>query len=85
MSNVTTIFSGLSWEILGIGVGVAAVMVAAVAALQSWMSPANGVVARIDRVVTRAVPTLPRAGGEKHGAAALWSRLARPLVALAKP
>lgn len=86
MSNLTAMLAGVSWELLAIGGGVGLVLAAGFAALWSWRAlPANAVVARIDRVVTRAKPASTEGADANKKGRALWSHLARPLVALTKP
>ena len=76
---------GSSWELLAIAVGVAAMLAATIAAVRAWLPAASdGVVARIERVVSRpAAAMAARARVSTTGR--WWSRLAAWLAVVAKP
>lgn len=87
-ARVAAMWAGMSGELGALALGVTVVFAAAAAAIYSWVSaPRDGVVARIDRVAGRQDTGAVRVGGGHQGtnAAAVLSRLAAPLVALAKP
>ena len=83
MSSFTAAMSGISWELGAVAVGVAVLVAAVAAAIQSWRADAAG---RIDRVTGRLDPPTIRLGGPEATKASAWfSRLIGPLVALVRP
>jgi tight adherence protein C len=87
MSSVATAMTGFPWELGAIALGVAGVLAAMAAAIQSWVSPPRDVVvARIEDVASRPDSAAIRLGGPAGAKVSDWlSRLAGPVVALLRP
>ncbi|HEX3694214.1 MAG TPA: type II secretion system F family protein [Polyangia bacterium] len=85
MPAVASTLFGVNWELGAIALGVTALLVALAAAAQVLLAPQDGVVARIDRLVSRPEGEPTRMSREENRAAVLLGRLLRPLVALARP
>jgi tight adherence protein C len=79
-----TAIAELNWELVAIGLAVLSALVAAAAGLQAlFAGPRSVVLERIDRVVGQ----VPAGRGARDGqkSSALWTRLARPFMALVRP
>jgi tight adherence protein C len=85
MNNITSLLSGIPWELGAVGVGVAVIVAAVAAAIQSRVSPD---VAALEGPVRRPAPdaaTIRRSGADGSGFSAWLTRVTAPLVALVKP
>jgi tight adherence protein C len=81
MSSLAETMRGIPWELGAVGLGVAVLVAAVAAAVQSWASPA-----RLDGVASPPDAAPIRLSGPETTKAGAWlSRLAGPLVALVKP
>jgi tight adherence protein C len=84
IESLVTTLSGMNWELGAIVMVAAAAVLAAVAGLQAlFASPRDAVIERIDRVVGWAEGG--QAARSSNRPESLWSRLARPFVAVARP
>jgi tight adherence protein C len=81
MSSFEATMRGIPWELGAVGLGVAVLVAAVAAAIQSWRGDVV-----IDRVGSRPDPVPIRLDGREATKLSAWlSRLVAPLVALVKP
>jgi tight adherence protein C len=87
MSSLAAAMSGISWELGAVAVGVAVLVAAVAAAIQSWVSPPSvGVTGLLDRGTSHSDSPTIRLGGLEATKAGAWlSRVLGPLVVLVRP
>jgi len=87
MSSLAAAMNGMSWELGAVAVGVAVLVAAAAAAIQSWVSPSSaGVTGLLDRGTSHSDSPTIRLGGLEATKAGAWlSRVLGPLVAVVRP
>lgn len=86
MSTVLASLASVPWQVGVLIIGVTVLFAATAAAIYSWLGPERDAVARIQEVAAQ-VPgaTVSLSRPEATGAAAIFGRLASPLVALTRP